>query len=313
MAGHVFISYSREDRAYARELADDLRRCGFEPWIDDRIDYGDRWWRTVVRAIHDCACFVVVMTPDSDESEWVEREVHVALRREKPLFPLLLRGEEFALLITRQYTDVTSGQMPPQDFYERLGRVVFPEPATVEADRATGADALFRCPECGLPFKRESDLAEHLANWHQDAPPKRARWQTAAPDSLTCPECGLPFKRASDLAEHTANWHPTAVGATVSRAVRPSITAQQRQPGDTAERFKAVLADLSGYEAATISPRAHLMWDLELDELDIIELTLAVEDEWGLSIPDEALGDVSSGAEGLRLKTVQDWVAYLER
>ncbi len=53
------------------------------------------------------------------------------------------------------------------------------------------------CPECGLPFKRESDLEAHLANWH---PASRA-------GKLVCPECGLPFKRQSDLERHIANWH----------------------------------------------------------------------------------------------------------
>ena len=33
----VFISYAREDQEYARKLADSLRKCGLEPWMDDRI------------------------------------------------------------------------------------------------------------------------------------------------------------------------------------------------------------------------------------------------------------------------------------
>jgi hypothetical protein len=60
-----------------------LRKRGFDVWLDDRIDFGNRWWRTIVRAIRACAAFVVVMTPDSEESEWVEREVHLALRDER--------------------------------------------------------------------------------------------------------------------------------------------------------------------------------------------------------------------------------------
>jgi formylglycine-generating enzyme required for sulfatase activity len=124
MAGHVFVSYSRKDQAYARKLANELRWRDFEVWMDDRIDYGDRWWRTIVQAIRTCAAFVVVMTPDSERSEWVEREVMLALDEEKPIFPLLLRGEKNPLIGNRHYADVTDGQMPPQDFYDRLGQVL---------------------------------------------------------------------------------------------------------------------------------------------------------------------------------------------
>jgi len=45
---HVFICYSRHDQPYARKLADDLRVNGIEPWNDEDIEHGDRWWWTIV-------------------------------------------------------------------------------------------------------------------------------------------------------------------------------------------------------------------------------------------------------------------------
>ena len=39
----VFISYSHEDGAYARRLAEALEALGFSVWIDGRIDYGAEW------------------------------------------------------------------------------------------------------------------------------------------------------------------------------------------------------------------------------------------------------------------------------
>jgi len=121
--GHVFISYAREDQAYARELAADLRSRGFGVWMDDRIDFGDRWWQTIVQAVGASAAIIVVMTPAAEVSEWVEKEILLARREKKPTFPLLLRGQGLALLITVQYADVTHGRMPPDSFYERLARV----------------------------------------------------------------------------------------------------------------------------------------------------------------------------------------------
>jgi len=121
---HVFISYAREDQPYTRKLADSLRQRGFEVWMDDRIDFGDRWWQTIVQAIRASAAIVVVMTPDSEQSEWVEREILLAQHEGKPIFPLLLRGYGIPLLVTTQYANVTGGRMPPDDFYERLEREV---------------------------------------------------------------------------------------------------------------------------------------------------------------------------------------------
>lgn len=72
---HVFISYSKKNRDYARKLADHLLELGFDVWIDDRIDYGDDWWRTIVRAIRNAKAFIVIMTDESDRSVWVQREV----------------------------------------------------------------------------------------------------------------------------------------------------------------------------------------------------------------------------------------------
>jgi formylglycine-generating enzyme required for sulfatase activity len=135
MNDHVFVSYSHKDQAYVHDLVDDLRRHGFDAWADDRIDYGDQWWRTVVQAIRASAALVVVMTPAAEESDWVEREILLALRERKPIFPLLLHGQEFTLLIAMQYVDVTGGRMPPKSFYTQLREVMLsPLPVPVPAE-----------------------------------------------------------------------------------------------------------------------------------------------------------------------------------
>jgi hypothetical protein len=102
---HIFISYSQLNRDYARVLADQLLARGYDVWIDDRIDYGEDWWREIVRAIKLCAVFVVVMTPESGESRWVQREVTLADELRKPTFPLLLAGD----LIDSDYWRSSSG------------------------------------------------------------------------------------------------------------------------------------------------------------------------------------------------------------
>ncbi|MFN8374259.1 MAG: SUMF1/EgtB/PvdO family nonheme iron enzyme [Anaerolineae bacterium] len=125
---HVFISYSRRNSEYARKLADQLLGLGFDVWIDDRIDYGEDWWRAIVRAIKSCTAFVVLMSPDSGESRWVQREVTLADELRKPTFPLLLEGDlissdYWAIFVRAQYADVRKGDMPPDEFFASIAQL----------------------------------------------------------------------------------------------------------------------------------------------------------------------------------------------
>jgi formylglycine-generating enzyme required for sulfatase activity len=125
---HVFISYSRKNSDYARKLADRLLTLGFDVWIDDRIDYGEDWWRAIVRAIKACSAFVVLMSPDSGESRWVQREVTLADELRKPMFPLLLEGDlissdYWAIFVRAQYADVRKGNPPPNEFFRSIAQL----------------------------------------------------------------------------------------------------------------------------------------------------------------------------------------------
>lgn len=123
-AGHVFISYSRTDGDYAYKLADHLRGHGLEVWIDSRIEPSDSWWRSIVEAIEGCGAFVVLMTPAAEESKWVEREVLLADQKNKPAFPILLKGNPFPIYVSTQHTPITGDVMPPELFITRLRGVL---------------------------------------------------------------------------------------------------------------------------------------------------------------------------------------------
>jgi uncharacterized surface protein with fasciclin (FAS1) repeats/uncharacterized protein YraI len=126
---HIFISYSKKNRAQARRLADELLRRGYDVWIDDRIDYGQSWERVIFQAIQDCGAFVVLMTPESYDSDWVLREIQYADRRSKPQFPILIAGEIFPRYGPTQVVDLSDGRLPPEDFYEDLNQHISPKPS----------------------------------------------------------------------------------------------------------------------------------------------------------------------------------------
>lgn len=139
---HVFISYSRQDQPYARRLADHLLALGFDVWIDDQIDYGDRWHRVIFKAIDECAALIVIMSPAARESDWVEKEYLYADELKKPLFPLLLDGTRFPYFVNRQYVDARPDKLPGEDFTRRLEQVAARKHAQGTEVRADAPPAL---------------------------------------------------------------------------------------------------------------------------------------------------------------------------
>ncbi len=121
---HIFLSYSRQDQSYARDLKQALATRELPCWIDDRIDPGAEWWDDIDGAIAGCACMVVIMTPAAKMSRWVQREILLAEERGKPIFPILLAGDNWSLFVDRQYVTVTDGALPPNRFFEQLARVM---------------------------------------------------------------------------------------------------------------------------------------------------------------------------------------------
>lgn len=123
--GHIFISYSHKDTDYAHGLASNLQSAGFEVWIDARIDYGSQWPHEIQRQLDACDAFILIMTPRSFQSEWVQSELQRAKRKLKPIFPLLLEGDEPWLSVeSTQYFDVRGEKFPDAWFYSALKRVV---------------------------------------------------------------------------------------------------------------------------------------------------------------------------------------------
>lgn len=121
---YIFISYSHTDKEYVHKLHQHLFEHNFDSWIDDRIDYGSRWSREVERRIRECSAFVLIMSSNSKESEWVENELYLARELDKPIYTLLLEGEPWWSLRTIQYLDVRKGEMPPAKFYVSLEKII---------------------------------------------------------------------------------------------------------------------------------------------------------------------------------------------
>jgi acyl carrier protein len=56
---------------------------------------------------------------------------------------------------------------------------------------------------------------------------------------------------------------------------------------DIAARVKKIIAEQLGVEESQVSPEKAFVADLGADSLDTVELVMALEDEFGVEIPDE--------------------------
>ena len=122
---HIFISYSHKDTDYAHALAESLQNQGLEFWMDERLDYGSQWPLEIQKQLDSCDAFSLSMSPRSFESEWVQSELQRAKRKRKPIFPLLLEGDEPWLSIESiQYYDVRDEALPDERFYSAIKRVI---------------------------------------------------------------------------------------------------------------------------------------------------------------------------------------------
>lgn len=109
---HIFISYSKIDILFGRHLRGLLQDAGYTVWMDEtKLVPSQKWWPTIEQNILDCAAFIVIMSSNSANSDWVEREILVAEEKDvrKPVVPVLLAGRGWRRLGNIEYVDMSAG------------------------------------------------------------------------------------------------------------------------------------------------------------------------------------------------------------
>ena len=123
-AKKIFISYSHQNKDFVQNLVDQLEKDGNIVWWDfESIQGGLIWQKEIEKAIKFCQYFIVVLTPNSVNSDWVMNEITYALQEEKQIIPLYLQECEIPLSIIQiQYIDfVQSSQREAlQELYNLL-------------------------------------------------------------------------------------------------------------------------------------------------------------------------------------------------
>lgn len=71
---------------------------------------------------------------------------------------------------------------------------------------------------------------------------------------------------------------------------------------EISERVRSIVAEQLGSAADDVTLKASLIEDLGADSLDIVELVMALEEEYEMEIPDE---------DAEKIQTVEDIVSYI--
>ena len=69
------------------------------------------------------------------------------------------------------------------------------------------------------------------------------------------------------------------------------------------EKLQEMIADQLEIDAEDITYDSNILDDLGADSLDVVDLIMSIEDEFGIEVPDEALENI---------RTVEDMVKYIE-
>lgn len=79
----IFLSHNSADKEFVRKLSTDLKKAGIEFWLDEvEMKVGDSLIDRISKGIGNCKYLAVVLSPHSVNSEWVKREVEIALNSE---------------------------------------------------------------------------------------------------------------------------------------------------------------------------------------------------------------------------------------
>ena len=117
----VFISYSRKDLTFVEQLALDLKGAGLEVWYDlSRLEGGERWRAEIQNAIKSSQYVIIVLSPDSVESVWVEREFIYSSNLNRKIIPLLYRQCELPL----NYLDLNFIDVQGENYHRNFDRIL---------------------------------------------------------------------------------------------------------------------------------------------------------------------------------------------
>lgn len=135
----IFISYSRRDRDAADFLAGELRKRGGEVFVDyQKLTAGENFIGRIGQEIERHDFFILLISPNSVASKWVQRETSWALHLNKTIIPVLLEPAKmtyFFFLIGIEHVDFRNWRIDSGEGVRKLSKCTGLPEVAVETAR----------------------------------------------------------------------------------------------------------------------------------------------------------------------------------
>ncbi|MFD9817159.1 TIR domain-containing protein [Streptomyces sp. NPDC059080] len=119
----VVLCYVPADAAYGQALAGQLRAAGLPTWSVGDLRPGDAHFWTIRQRLRYATAIVMLMSPQSQDSDDVTRMILEGLLHDRPFFPVLLHGDRNYHLAHTWYLDARDGRLPGPDELALLRRL----------------------------------------------------------------------------------------------------------------------------------------------------------------------------------------------
>lgn len=107
---------------------------------------------------------------------------------------------------------------------------------------------------------------------------------------------------ASRFAVRAVNTSALSAVARQPQIIRTFAASTFLDPSDVTERIMGVVKNFDQVDANKVNDKVKFTDDLGLDSLDIVEVVMAIEDEFAIEIPD---------AEADKIASIEDAVEYI--
>lgn len=226
----IFISYSRKDIDFARKLAGDLEKAGYDVWWDlTDLRGGDDWVRVIPAAIESSTFFLVVLSPNSAASDWVAKEYTQALNLRKKIIPIQLKpGPVPFALNTINFVNFANGEYEDR-FKELLSALGFTgTPPVVTPYQKTIRSLPPWLLRFGIPALIVLILLAFFLIPRTDPPPQET--PTATQTSPIAVSLTATQTSTSEAGTATLTLSPTIINTPTLTPTRPTSTPSATRP-----------------------------------------------------------------------------------
>jgi tetratricopeptide (TPR) repeat protein len=124
----VFASYAHADKLEVYPIIDYLNKKNIKIWYDEGIPVSENWKKSIAVNLERCSAFLVFITPQIINSEYVRKEISFALKKKKPFFAVYLKETKLPPELEFEIADIQAMMMylmSKSEFYAKLKELLF--------------------------------------------------------------------------------------------------------------------------------------------------------------------------------------------